>query len=189
MLLKKQVSLYLVLILIAFFTIGCQSKTDKIINEKYSQAETYVENGDLESAINIYNEILTIQDSELVKQKLENAIAEKKAVDLTKQLLDEFRIIRENIGNTSSPEDIMTLLKPIGEIIYSFERIDTSTDTEISNFIITLKKNAIYELFKSDYVSGKNITNQMSMMAKREYVFLIVGDLILIRMPKKYTNY
>lgn len=185
-----RINFFITILLFLTIVSGCESKTDKQLNELNGQANELLDQGDLEGAIGVFNQMLALEDNEMVKDKLEATMAEYDAVETTKQLFNEFNRINDNIGSTFSSSDIMNLIRPAEVVINKLEKIDTSSETEISRFIKDFKQNPLYQLFKSDYLSGKTIQTGYDdfviLDTKKFRVKYLMAELLKTKLPDKY---
>lgn len=158
----------------------------------YSQANEYLDKGDLENTIDLFNKMLIIKDNTMIRDRLEEIKIEQQAVETTKQLFIEFKRIGDNIDSSFSSDDIMEQIKPIEEVIDSFDKLDTSKETEISQFVKKFEGNPEFQLFKNDYVSGKTIKSglyedSLILSTKKLRVKIVVNDLLKTELPSKYS--
>lgn len=184
------INFFIVILVILTIVSGCESKTDKKLNELNGQANELLDQGDLEGAIGVFNQMLALEDNEMVKDKLEATMAEYDAVETTKQLFNEFNRIHNDIGSSFSSSDIMNLIRPAEVVIDKLEKIDTSGETGISKFIKDFKQNPLYQLFKSDYLSGKTIQTGYDdfviLDTKKFRVKYLMAELLKTKLPEKY---
>ncbi|GIP22605.1 tetratricopeptide repeat protein [Paenibacillus sp. J22TS3] len=180
-------------VLITDLLTGCESKADRQADELYKKGEVYFTQGKLEQAIQTYEQVLKLKESSLVSDRLKEAEAEKKAVDLVRSFQDELGTISAHINSVSSSDEIMELLEPIRSITTELDLYETNKDTEIAGFIKELQSNPEYQLFTKDYVSGATIRpliyeDAIIVNSKIFRVKIIVDDLRELELPKKYTT-
>lgn len=240
--LKRTAYFVMSMILITSILIGCESKTDKQLNQLYEQANGYLDSGDYENAITVFNQMLEIKDDPMIKQKLDNTMIEKmeqhlgqlnleviesldkgkfedainilnqmleikddpsirerledikhelQAVGIIQEFIEELKKIQAGIGNSRNADDIMKLIKPTEKLVNQIDEIEISRDSEISQYIKSLKSNPLYQLYKSDYVSGSSIQtggyeDMITLSSKIFRVKMVVDGILEVELPSEY---
>jgi len=196
------------LILVAIVVVGCESKEEKQLNRLYERASGYLEAGEHENAIKVFDQMLEIKDDPKIKEKLDNTIIESiekkanqissgsnwprkkvrfesqiktlnqmleetndpgmtkrlenlkneiEAIEVVGKLIEAFKNIQNNIADSLSSDDIMTLIYPTGKLIEQLDGMKLGSNSNIAAFINSLNSNPVYQLYKSKYVNGSSI--------------------------------
>jgi len=221
---------------------SCESKTEKQLNQLYKQANGYLNEGDYEGAITVFNQMLELKDDPMVKEKLDNVLLEKleddirqlnleaddllekgeleealkvinqmlekkddpkfrerleeikaevHAVKIVKKLIVLLKNIQDNIDYSPSSAAIMKLIKPTKELIDQLDEIKLSSGSDIASYINSLNNNPVYQLYKSDYMSGKTIESRgyedsVIVSTKRFRVKVVIDEILKVEFPSKY---
>lgn len=189
---KKYVLIITTVLLLIISSTGCENKVDKQVAQLDTQANECVSKGNLSTGIELYNKSLSLKNDSTISKKLADAKTEKEAVDTVKQLFTDLKSINTNINSAYGSEDIMKLIKPTENDINNLNSIDQNKSTEISKFVKTFSENPEFQLFKSDYVSGKTIQTDyediITLNSKKLRVKIIISDLLKTNIPEKYNN-
>jgi tetratricopeptide (TPR) repeat protein len=118
---------------------------------KYEKiAEEALTEGDVETAVDNYEKILDIKETEGVKSILLNIKEEQEAVIQVQTFYDElYNIQKERLrsGISVNPTDMEYIIKDLRRLTEDFEEIDDSKDTDIARHIKNVKKSLHYELY------------------------------------------
>jgi tetratricopeptide (TPR) repeat protein len=196
------------------FIIGCQSKEEKIneqIRNLTSLAEDYYNEGKLEKAIDTYEKILSLKNTDEIRKKvseIEEEIANaQKANDFLTGLQNiEKEKLRSGISVSAS--DMEYIMKDIKKLIEEFESIDTSADNDINRFIENIKADDSFrgyqflkEEVNNEIYSDGGTTDLLgeldpsfgayssSVMAlNREWILEAIKNITSHKIPNKYDS-
>jgi tetratricopeptide (TPR) repeat protein len=209
----KKLILVTISVLILFI-IGCQSeeeKTNEQIRNLTSLAEDYYNEGKLEKAIDTYEEILSLKNTDEIRKKvseIEEEIANaQKANDFLTGL---YNIEKEKLrsGISVSASDMEYIMKDIKKLIDEFENIDTSADNDINKFIESIRADDSfrgYQYLKEEvnnqiYTDGGttdllgeldssfDVFSSSVMALNRQWVLESIQKITSIEIPNKYSS-
>ncbi len=151
-----------VLLVVIIFTalsllIGCENK-EKQITELKKQALIYLDEGDFENAIELYNKILDIKEDNSIREELKEIKYEKESIEKTKKFLDVIRNVNINYDRTESLVELKDLYLEIQKVVEEIEKIDTNKETDIAKYLKEIKALDDYRYLKEsiydEYVMG-----------------------------------
>ncbi len=149
---KNKTSLVIILILMISLIVlpGCESKKAKIEKLKQS-AQTCLEEGKFDDAIDLYNKILEIKEDAAIRDELFEIKYEKDSAEKTKVFMDDLYNLKQNkirSGIKVSLTEMAEIEEDLDRIINDFEKIDDTKDTSIAGFVKIVKDGPGYILIK-----------------------------------------
>lgn len=151
------------------------------------QAVKQLEEGNFAAAEATVEEMLALKETPEAKQRLQEIKRDRKALITINALYGEWEKVREDISSAASGAAIMRLLAPAQAIVADLEAIDLSGNSEATRYIRALLDNPLYQLYKSDYLSGKTIVTEfedsITISSKKFRVSAVVDGLLEAQPP------
>ncbi len=200
----RMVYFFVIMVLVGSLLTGCESKTDKKLNELYAQGNGYLELGDHESAITVFKQMLEIKDNELVERKLDEAIIDKIETDISYLNLESKGLLeKEELENVIRTVNEMLEIKDSPQLRERLERARTEINAvkivrELIGEFKNIKAN-IGNTFSSDAIMElieptKILINQLDEMELSDgshislYIKLLNDNPMYQLYKKEYMN-
>lgn len=147
--LKKKILVLSVIILnfILIIGAGCNSQQKEIDNLKI-QADSYLAKSDFDNAIELYEKMLTIKESEDIRNSLIEIKYERESVETTKLFLEVIKDVNINYNRPNGLVEVKDVLIRLQGVIENLEKIDTTKETEIAAYIKEVKTLQDYNYLK-----------------------------------------
>ncbi len=116
-----------------------------------------VKSGEYEKAIQKLSLVKIFNKSDEIKNSYEIALYEQEAVPVISELFNQFEEAYKDIRQASTVTEVEVDCRELRDIIEEFEDLENLQGSEISDFIMKIKNNALYTLLKEDYVYGDNL--------------------------------
>lgn len=129
------------------------------LNRLYTEALNDISSGDYTDAIDKLEWISQFKSNSLLERHLEQAIYEEKTIPVVKEFFNTLEDVYQKIKTASSVKEVIILCQSLKDAFREFESLDVREGSEISDFILKIKNNEMYELLKEDYVFGNELNS------------------------------
>lgn len=147
---KRNVFLIIVVCMILMLLSACGKSVEKEAEELNQQARTHYDNGDLESAIVVFEKSLELKEDPKVRQYLSGTKEENEAVEKVKELLEALKEDQLSLYQSSSISDFVIAGEDIEKIVDKFSRVPAPTGTHISDYLDEVKNSSDFFLIRTN---------------------------------------
>lgn len=134
---------------------GCSNK-EKEISELKGQALQYLDDGDFNNTIELYEKMLEIKEDTIIREELKEIKYEKESVEVIKNFLDVIKNANINYNRAESLVELKDVFLDIQQAVNQVEKIDTDKETDISKYLKEIKSLNDYkylkELINDEYI-------------------------------------
>lgn len=208
---KSKFTNFIILLAITILILaGCSNK-EKEISELKGQALQYLDDGDFNNAIELYEKMLEIKEDTIIREELKEIKYEKESVEVIKNFLDIIKNANINYNRAESLVELKDVFLDIQQAVNQVEKIDTDKETDISKYLKEIKSLNDYkylkELINDEYIMSSEKKESLATIQQNSGLgdslsfgnALILGqaqqnlrqhtDYILeIEVPSKYKN-
>ncbi len=153
---KSKITNFIILLAITILILaGCSNK-EKEISELKGQALQYLDDGDFNNAIELYQKMLEIKEDTIIREELKEIKYEKESVEVIKNFLDVIKNANINYNRAESLVELKDVFLDIQQAVNQVEKIDTDKETDISKYLKEIKSLNDYkylkELINDEYI-------------------------------------
>ena len=198
---KKTNTIYLmiiVLVIVGLILAGCENKEKKILELK-EQALKYLDDGDFNNTIELYEKMLDIKEDTIIREELKEIKYEKESVEVVKNFLDVIKNANINYNRAESLVELKDDFLDIQQAVDQIEKIDTDKETDIARYLEEIKNLDDYkylkELISDEYIMGSEKSESLATIQRETGLgdSLSMGNALILgqaqRNLKQHTDY
>jgi hypothetical protein len=151
--------------IISFTLLGCTNKEEELkrqqeesaknlqlqIDNMKQEATDFAAKGDFDNTIALYEKILNLKEDSEIRNNLADIKIEKESVEKTKVFLSTVKDMQYKLDTISNMVDLSKLLIENKKVFDEFENLDTTKNSQISNFVKDILNSNHYKNFKDYY--------------------------------------